>query len=74
MVYNICPMLLYALGNQASIAGFIEFLGIAEPDQVVGGVIVGVLHGVIQMLRRQAQWAYGVLIGLVWEAESLKDH
>ena len=23
-------------------------MGIAKPDQVVGGVIVGVLHGVIQ--------------------------
>ena len=40
-------MLLYALGNQASVTGFVDFLGIAEPDQVVGGVIVGVLHGVI---------------------------
>ena len=40
-------MLLYALGNQASVTGFIDFLGIAEPDQVVGGVLVGVLYGVI---------------------------
>ena len=49
------PMLLYALGNKASVTGFIEFLGIAEPDQVVGGVLVGVLHGVIHTPFRQAQ-------------------
>ena len=36
-------MLLYALGGQASVTGFIDFLGIAEPDQVVSGVFVGVL-------------------------------
>ena len=40
-------MLLYALGNQDSVSGFIYFVGIAEPDQVVGGVLVVVLHGVI---------------------------
>ena len=28
-------MILYALGDQASVTGFIDFLGIAEPDQVV---------------------------------------
>ena len=48
-------MLLYALVDQASVTGFIEFLGIAEPNQVVGGVLVGVLHGVIKTPRRQAQ-------------------
>ena len=48
-------MILYALGNQASVTGFIDFLGIAEPEQIVGGVLVGVLHGVIQTPRRQAQ-------------------
>ena len=48
-------MLLYALGNQASITGFIKFLDIADSDQVVGGVLVGVLHGAIQTYRRQAQ-------------------
>ena len=48
-------MLLYELGNQASVTGFMDFLGIAEPDQVVGGVLVGVLHGVIQTPRRQVQ-------------------
>ena len=41
-------MLLYAIGDQAYVSGFIDFLGIAEPDQVVGGVIVGILHSVIQ--------------------------
>ena len=48
-------MLLYALGDQDSVTGFIEFLGIAEPEQVVGGIIVGVLHSVIQAPHRQAQ-------------------
>ena len=48
-------MLLYALGNQDSVTGFIDFLGIAEPYQVVGGVLVGLLHGVIYTPRRQAQ-------------------
>ena len=47
-------MLLYALGNQVSVTCFIDFLGISEPDQVVGGVLVGVLHGVIQKPRRQS--------------------
>ena len=45
-------MLLYALGNKAFVTGLIDFMGIAEPDQVVGGVIVVVLHGVIQTPRR----------------------
>ena len=36
-------MLLYALGDQASVTGFIDFMGIAEPDQVLGGVLVGVM-------------------------------
>ena len=45
-------MLLYYLGDQASVTGFIDFLGIAEPDQVVGGVLVGLLHGVIYTPRR----------------------
>ena len=48
-------MLLYAIGNQDSVKGFIDLLGITEPDQVVDGVIVGVLHGVILTPRRQAQ-------------------
>ena len=52
---NLHPMLVYTLSNQASVTGFIDFLGIAEPYQVVGGVIAGVLHGVIQTPRRQAQ-------------------
>ena len=30
-------MLLYDLDNQTSVTGFIEFLGVAEPDQVVSG-------------------------------------
>ena len=33
-------MLLYALFGKASVTGFIEFLGITEPDQVVGGALV----------------------------------
>ena len=52
---NLHPMLLYALGNQASITRFIEFLGIAEPDQVIGGVPVGLLHDVIHTPHSQAQ-------------------
>ena len=40
-------MIFYALGDQDSVIGFIDFIGIAEPDQVVGGVLVGVLHSVI---------------------------
>ena len=36
-------MLLYILSDQASVTGFIDFLGIAESDQVVSGVLVGVL-------------------------------
>ena len=64
-------MLFYTLGHQASVVGFIEFLGIAEPDQVVGGVLVGVLHGIIHVPRRQAQWADWVLLRLILEAEPL---
>ena len=52
---NFNPMLLYALGKQASVTGFIDFLGIAKPDQVVVGILVGVLHDVIHTPRRQAQ-------------------
>ena len=48
-------MLLYALGDHDSVTSFIEFLGIAEPDQVIDGVLVGVLHSVIQTPRRKAQ-------------------
>ena len=48
-------MILYSLGDQASVTGFIEFLGIAEPDKLVGGVLVGALNSVIQTPRRQAQ-------------------
>ena len=48
-------MLLYALGNQASLPVFIDFRGIAEPDQLFGYVLVGVLRGVIQTPCRQAQ-------------------
>ena len=46
-------MILYSLGNQDSVIDFIEFLDIAELDQVVGGVLVGVMHGVIQTPRRK---------------------
>ena len=46
--YNLRPVLFYALGDQASVTGFIDFLGIAEPDQVVSGVLVGVLRSFIQ--------------------------
>ena len=41
-------MLFCALGDQDPVTGFIDFLGIAEPDQLVGGVLVGVLNSVIQ--------------------------
>ena len=58
-------MILYDLGNQAYVTGFIDFLGIAEPDQLVGGVLVGVLHGVIQTPRIQAQWEDYVLLRMI---------
>ena len=48
-------MILYALGDQASATGFIEFMGIAEPEKLVSGVLVGLLHSVIQAPRRKAQ-------------------
>ena len=48
-------MLLYAIGNQASVTGFIIFMGVVETDQAVGGVLVGVLHGVIHTPHRQAK-------------------
>ena len=44
-------MVLYALGNQAFVTGFIEFKGIAESDQGVGVLIVGILRGVIKTPR-----------------------
>ena len=53
--YNIHSMLLYGLGDQASVTRFIDFMGIGEPDQVVGGVLVGVLHSVIHATRIKAQ-------------------
>ena len=52
---NLHPMLLYNLGDQASVTGFIDFLGIAEPDQVVSGVLVGLLHSVIQTPCKKAK-------------------
>ena len=67
-------MLLYSLGDQASIKGFIDFMGIAEPDQVVSGILVGVLYSVIPTPRRKAQSVDWVLFGLIWEADPLQDH
>ena len=67
-------MLLYALGNKAPVTGFIDFLGIAEPDQLVGGILVEVLHGVIQKPRRKSQWADWVMLIMIWEAYSTKYH
>ena len=64
-------MLLYALDDKASVTGFIDFLRIAEPDQLVGGVLVGVLHSVIQEPRRKAQWAEWVFFRLILEADPL---
>ena len=52
---NLNHMLLYSLGDQDSVTGFIEFLGIAEPDQVVGDVLIVVLHSVIHTPHRQAK-------------------
>ena len=40
-------MILYAFVDQACVTGFIDSMGIAEPDQVVGIFLVGVLHSVI---------------------------
>ena len=48
-------MLLYSLGGQDSVTGFIEFLGIVETDQLVSDVLVGILHSVIQAPLRKAQ-------------------
>ena len=48
-------MLVYSLGDQDSITGFIEFLVIAETDQVFSGVLVGILHSVIPEPLRQVQ-------------------
>ena len=73
-VANLHPMLLYTLGDQAYITGFIELLGIAEPDQLVSGVLAGVLHSVIQSPRREAQRADWMLFRLVLEADFLQDH
>ena len=52
---NLHPMLLYALGDQTSVTGFIDFLGMAEPDQEISGILVGVLHSVIQAHIRKSQ-------------------
>ena len=62
---NIHPMLLYTLGDQDYVTGFIDLLGIAEPDQVVSGVISVVLHSVIQSPRREAQRSDWMLFRLV---------
>ena len=62
---NLHFMLLYTLGDQASVTGFIDLLGIAEPDQVVSGVLAGVLHSVIQSPHREAQRADWMLFQLV---------
>ena len=58
-------MLLYNLGDQASVTGFIDFMEIAELDQVVCGVLVGVMNSVIQIPCRQAQLLYWVLFILI---------
>ena len=58
-------MILYTPCNQAYITRFIDLLGVEEPGQIVSGVLVGVLHGVIQTPRSQAQRANGVLIGMI---------
>ena len=50
---NLHHMLLYALGDQASVIGFIELMEIEEPGQLVSGVLVGVLHSIIQLPRRK---------------------
>ena len=64
----------YTLGDQASVTGFVDFLGIAEPDQVVSGVLTGVLRSVIQSPRREAKLADWMLFRLVLEAYLLHDH
>ena len=48
-------MLLYNLGDQAYVTGFIDFMGIAETDQVVDGVLIGVLDSVIKAPHRKSQ-------------------
>ena len=48
-------MILYGLGGQVSVTGFIDFLVIAELDQVVGGVLVGALHSFIHAPCRKSQ-------------------
>ena len=52
---NIHTILLYSPRNYASITRFIGLLGVAEPDQVFSGVIVGIMYGVIHMPCSQAQ-------------------
>ena len=64
-------MLLHAPFNSAYIKRFIDLLGVTEPDQLVSGVIVGILHGVIHTPCNQAQWENGVLLGMIWEVEPL---
>ena len=62
---NLHTMILYALGDQASATGFIDFLGIAEPEQLVSGVLVYLLDSVIEAPRRKAQSADWVLFRLI---------
>ena len=62
---NLHPILLYSLSDQASVTGFIDFLGVAEPDQVVSGVLADVLNSVIQSSCIEAQRAGWMLFWLV---------
>ena len=48
-------MLLYAPCNYYLIACFVDLMGVAEPDQIISDVIIGVLHGVIQTPCSQEQ-------------------
>ena len=48
-------MIFYSPCNQASITRLIDLLGVAEPDQVVSGVLVDVMDGVIKTPFVQAQ-------------------
>ena len=49
-------------------------MGIAEPDQVVSGVLIYVLHDVIQTPCSQEKWEDEVLLGMIRESEPLQDH
>ena len=53
---------MYSYWYYDSVACLVYLLGVTESDQVVGRVLVVVMHGVIYSPGFQAYIAYGVLI------------